>query len=112
GLDWRTRAQAQPSIMRATPQRRAANITVLNSSAALPDSFVQQNWGSTPRPYRLLRCLRADAKCEAILVDLDGDGTAEILLFTTPTGAAAAFQSTADGKWAFLGPLANAHCAG
>jgi Domain of unknown function (DUF4153) len=111
-LDWRTRAQAQPSIMRATPQSRAANITVLNSSAALPDSFVQQNWGSTPRPYLLPRCLTADAKCEAILVDLDGDGTAEILLFTTPTGAAAAFQSTADGKWAFLGPLANAHCAG
>jgi hypothetical protein len=43
---------------------------------------------------------------------LDGDGTAEILLFTTPTGVTAAFQSTADGKWAFLGPLANAHCAG
>jgi hypothetical protein len=111
-LDWRTRAQADPRIGRATPQSRAANITVLNSGAALPDSFAQQNWESIPRPYLLPRCLTADAKCEAILADLDGDGAPEILLFTMPTGVAAAFKSAADGKWAFLGTIANAHCAG
>jgi hypothetical protein len=110
-LDWRTPAHAK-RIMRATSQSRAANITVLNSSATLPDSFVHQDWEATPVPFLLPPCLTANAKCEAILADLDGDGTAEILLFTTPTGVTAAFQSTADGKWAFLGPLANAHCAG
>jgi hypothetical protein len=111
-LGWKGRPQPQQRIVRTTPQSRAANITVLNSNAALPDSFVQQDWESMPRPFLLPRCLMADAKCEAVLVDLDGDGTPEILLFTAPTGIAAAFQSTADGKWAFLGPIANAYCAG
>lgn len=111
-LDWRTRAQAQQGIVRATPQSRAANITFLNSGGPLADSFVQQNWEGMPRSFLLPRCLTANAKCEAIFADLDGDGTPEILLFTAPTGAAAAFQSTSAGKWAFLGPLANAHCAG
>ncbi len=63
-------------------------------------------------PVFLPRCLTANAKCEAILADLDGDGTPEILLFTAPTGPAAAFHSIADGKWAFLGAIANANCAG
>ncbi len=109
-LDWRTRSQARENIPRATPQTRVANITVLNSPA-LPDSFVQQNWEAMP-PVFLPRCLTANAKCEAILADLDGDGTPEILLFTAPTGPAAAFHSIADGKWAFLGAIANANCAG
>jgi len=111
-LDWRTRAHAGPRVARATPQTRTANITVLNSGAALPDSFVQQNWESMLRPYLLPRCLTADAKCEAVLADLDSDGTPEILLFTTPTGVSAAFHSTADGRWVFLGAIANANCAG
>jgi hypothetical protein len=111
-LDWRTRSQARENIPRATPQTRVKNITVLNSSAALPDSFLQQNWEAMPRPVLLPRCLTANAKCEAILADLDGDGTPEILLFSVPTGVAVAFRSTADGKWAFLGPIANADCAG
>jgi hypothetical protein len=109
-LDWRTRSQARENIPRATPQTRVANITVLNTPA-LPDSFVQQNWEAMP-PVFLPRCLTANAKCEAILADLDGDGTPEILLFTAPTGPAVAFHSIADGKWAFLGAIANANCAG
>src|SRR5262249_12125185 len=95
-----------------TPQSRAANITVLNSGTALPDSFLQQNWEAMPRPSFPPSCLTTNAKCEAIFADLDGDGAPEILLFTMPTGVAAAFKSAADGKWSFLGTIANAHCAG
>ncbi len=107
-LDWRTRQQ---NIVRATPQSRAANIAVLNSTAALPDGFLQQSWPASS-PFILPPCLTANGKCEAILSDLNGDGTAEILLFALPTGIATAFQSTTDGRWAVLGPIANAYCPG
>ena len=96
----------------ATPSSRIANITVLSSSPrTLPDGFVQQNWEAMTRSF-LPRCLIADAKCEAILVDLDGDGAPEILLFEAPIGPAAAFKLAADGKWLLLGSLANSHCDG
>jgi hypothetical protein len=110
-LDWRNRPQDRQRIAQpATPSSRIANITVLSPSpGTLPDGFVQQNW---TRTYLLPRCLTADAKCEAILVDLDGDGAPEILLFTAPTGVAAAFKLAADGNWRFLGSVTNAHCAG
>jgi Domain of unknown function (DUF4153) len=106
-LDWRTPAYAK-RIVRATSQSRAANITVLSSSAPLPDSFLQQEWQGTWVPG----CLTANAKCEAIVSDLDGDGTPEILLFSLPGGISTAFQSTKDGRWMILGPIPNAQCAG
>jgi hypothetical protein len=111
-LDWRTLSHARQNFPQVTRQIRAANITVLNSPAVLPDSFLQQNWETTSQAALLPPCLKAHAKCEAILTDLDGDGTPEILLFPAPTGAAAAFKLTADGSWAFLGSIANANCRG
>ncbi|HTM74624.1 MAG TPA: hypothetical protein VL198_15460 [Pseudolabrys sp.] len=36
------------------------------------------------------RCLTADAKCDAAMIDLDGDGKDEILLFTSGVGQSAA----------------------
>lgn len=111
-LDWRHRGgQDRHRIAPvATPSSRVANITVLSPSRQpLPDGFAQKNW---TRSFLLPPCLNADAKCEAILVDLDGDGAPEILLFTVPTGVAAAFKLAADGNWRFLGSVTNAHCAG
>jgi Domain of unknown function (DUF4153) len=49
-LDWRTRSHARQNLPRATLQSRAANITVLNSPAALPESFLQQNWEAMLNP--------------------------------------------------------------
>jgi hypothetical protein len=110
-LDWRHRGQDRQRIAPvATPSSRVANITVLSPSRRpLPDGFARQNW---TRSFLLPPCLTADAKCEAILVDLDGDGAPEILLFTAPTGVAAAFKLAADGNWRFLGSVGNTHCAG
>jgi uncharacterized protein DUF4153 len=111
-LDWRTRADAGTTMVPVTPQRRAANITVLNSKTPLPDSFLQQDWQETSSPFLLPPCLTSNAKCEAVWSDLSGDGNPELLLFALPTGIAVAFQSTTDGRWAVLGSVANAQCAG
>ena len=56
-------------------------------------------------------CLVVDAKCEAIMVDLDDDGNAELLIFD-PHGRAAAFKATADERWILLGPVPNLNCPG
>jgi len=58
----------------ATPETRAANITVLPDGQTLPESFLTQDWSSSQERWRLPSCLHlASAKCEAILADLDGD---------------------------------------
>ena len=46
------------------------------------------------------------------MIDLDGDGIPEILLFGQPRADAAAFKAGADGAWTLLGPVLNAQCAG
>jgi hypothetical protein len=111
-LNARSRWQAQP-VIRATPQSRTQNVTVIHPKGqALPEPFVQQDWHAAPSSGRLPHCLLGDARCEAVLVDLDGDGTAEILLFGLPSSGSWAFKLAADGKWSFLGTVLNVHCPG
>lgn len=111
--------QYQPLETAAAPtaQTRAANITVVQPPGqTLPDDFLAQEWTGQRLQYLIPRCLTANTpiqKCEAVLADLDGDGTPEILLLNTPSGGGAAFKRADDGKgWAILGPIANAQCQG
>src|SRR5262249_34137799 len=96
-----------------TVQARAANITLLQAAGqVLPDRFLAQDWARSTDAWRIPPCLTRNAQCVALLMDLDRDGTAEILLFSVPQGWTAAFKADADGSWALIGPLANAHCQG
>jgi hypothetical protein len=55
-------------------------------------------------------------RCEAILLDVDGDGRAEVLLFVLPdhrgSTLTAVFKAAANESWTWLGSLANVYCAG
>jgi len=97
-----------------TPEQRTLHISVIApGGAALPEGFARQDWNSFQPQWKLPRCLVADAQCEAILTDLDGDGRTEILLFNLPSGTASAFkQGAADGTWSYLGSVANPNCPG
>lgn len=91
---------------------RMANITVVYpKDAAFPPSFLAQDWTGYKQQWMLPRCVTADAKCDAALIDLDGDGTEEVLLFTSPVGQSAAFALQRDRTWAYLGSLPNSNCA-
>ena len=66
----------------ATPQTRATNITVVHpAGGSLPDSFLQQDWNADRDSRYRTECMTMDYKCEAVMLDLDGDGQLEIILF-------------------------------
>jgi len=96
-----------------TSQERAANITVrYPRDGVLPQSFLDQDW-KRASSTRLPPCLTAIATCAAILADLDGDATPEILLIGDwPSVTALAFKSAGDGSWAEIGPILNVQCTG
>ncbi len=92
-----------------TTETLAANITVYPAGRSLPDGFVTTAWDK-PAPFGgVPQCLtQAAAKCDAFFVDVDGDGSAEILI-VAPTGYPqnALFKSDADGKWQKVGSFAG-----
>ncbi len=94
------------------PDNLAGSITVHPAGTVLPESFLKQDWSHMPENrWRVPDCLwKATARCDAVLADLDRDGKAEILLFAAPSGQAAGFKATPNGKWSFLGTLSNLHC--
>jgi hypothetical protein len=111
-LALKVRADTYPRVT-ATPESRAANITVLQPSGqSLPDRFLAKDWAHDALSWRLPSCLTANSKCNAFMVDLDDDGAPEILLFGVATSEAAAFKAAADGSWIYLGGIASAECPG
>jgi hypothetical protein len=76
----------------------------------LPASFLQQNWDTGPDQWRYPRCMTTSVKCDAMMLDLDGDGMPEILIFGGPYGLTAYKQT--DGKWRLLGDVVNSNCKG
>jgi len=102
----------------ATPQMRATNITVVHPAGqGLPDSFLQQDWNADRDRRTIPQCLTRDYTCEAVLVDLDGDGQLEILLFGSSSRISSrwfgdsAFKVGPKG-WTRLGWIENLHCHG
>jgi hypothetical protein len=89
-----------PERTRITPEERATNMTVVYPKGqSLPAAFVQQDWD-----YKYDYCLTDDSKCDAMLLDLDGDGAVEILLSLKPQGYFRVYKETG-GKWRQLGSL-------
>jgi hypothetical protein len=93
----------------ATPDRRAANITVIYPPGGrLSDSFLKQDWITAQQRGLLPACLTSDVKCEAVLVDLDEDGQPEVLLL----GPLALVFKLVEGVWTSLGSISNTGCPG
>ncbi len=92
-----------------------ADVTVYPKGAKLPDSFVKQDWHAenfVPGAY-VSDCLRlADARCDAILLDLAGDGHDEILITDNigQGGIAGLYREGADGHWTRAGQIIIPSC--
>ena len=64
------------------PADLAANLRVHPAGARLPDSFLRTDWSLKDNLSLYPDCLRrADRVCDAFLLDVNGDGKPEVLLF-------------------------------
>lgn len=84
----------------------AANVKVWPASAKLPASFVAQKW--SPEDARAIpSCLSSvGSYCDAMMVDIDGDGRPEILLVNVDSySEPALIKERADGRWVVAGHL-------
>ncbi len=103
----------RPVVPAPPVEKRLANIAVIYpQSAVFPAAFLAQVRTKDPKRFGMPRCLIADAKCVAVLIDLDGDGKDEILLFTAPAGIGSAFKQMDDKSWQYLGNITNTFCPG
>jgi hypothetical protein len=108
----RSRFEARTIVERPTPAERAANITVVHPKGqSLPPTFLQEDSDEASRGAPQPRCMTQHSKCDAVLVDIDGDGTPEVLISDSPRGSFLVYKESG-GKWTYLGPLANSGCKG
>jgi hypothetical protein len=94
----------------ATPQQLAANLTVYPAGRMLPESFLKQNWAAiSPAAPACLLSANAAPKCEAIVMDIDGDGSDEILVLEP--WRAVVMADDGHGGWRAAGQLDGPiHC--
>ena len=94
------------------PKELAENMHVWPQGEALPASFLRQDWSAIPSNWRLPKCLLFAARCDAYLIDFNGDGKTEVLVIARqPADTSALLQETADGHWQELGQLLPAWLA-
>jgi len=111
-LSWAVPGDARRPANGATPASRAADITVAYPNGqSLPPAFLQQDWNALPDQWGHPLCLTTNKKCDAVMLDVDGDGTSEILVSMRPNSVFVVYGET-DGKWVRLGILANSNCKG
>jgi len=92
----------------------AANLSVWPRGAQLPASFLQQDWTAVRLPALAPGCLRrAGSKCDAIVLDADGDGRQEVLLVGATRADGSALLEEGHGAWKVVArpPLQLAGCA-
>jgi hypothetical protein len=78
----------------------AANLDVWPKGEQLPPSFLQQDWQSGRQIFALAGCLRRPgSKCDAILLDSDGDGRQDVLLVGQTRDDGVALLAEREGRW-------------
>ncbi|GAB3462209.1 DUF4153 domain-containing protein [Massilia terrae] len=99
----------------ATPVDVAANVRVWPKGAKLPDSFLHEKWQDQQRGPNYPVCLwQAGQACDAVMLDLTGDGKVEIMVVgEKPFSGGAVFGEDEQGHWRLLGnvPMELAGCS-
>jgi hypothetical protein len=97
----------EPQRTAPTSQELAANLTVYPAGRRLPDSFLERNWTTEPGAPSCLASATAKPRCEAVVVDIDGDGRDEILILES--WRVAVMADDGHGEWhtagQFEGPI-------
>ncbi len=84
---------------------------VVRPSGSLPESFLNQDWSKDAMtPLACAMAAREAVTCVSYLVDLDGDGTSEVVLGTTNDAQLDVFQIMPDKVWRHVGYFAAYQC--
>ena len=84
----------------SAPVSVADNLIVWPQNAQLPASFLAQKWDATADEQKPVCLTRKDAKCDAVMLDADGDGKQEVLLMEKQNaGSSQLFAEDENGKW-------------
>jgi Domain of unknown function (DUF4153) len=96
-------------VVVAVPQADIAkNVTVYPKGRSLPADFIKQNWGTVQTAPSCLTM--ANVRCDAYLIDLNGDGTDEVIVsFGFGILQSTVFARQPDGSWTDVGNL-NSNC--
>ena len=114
-----TRLAASEALKRKTryqpltpaPEFLAQRITVYPRGARLPESFLKQDWNRKQARRAPSECMAAmNTPCDAILLDLDGDGRQEVVMFAAGSSTVSVFHFDEAG-WR-LGATFPAPCPG
>ena len=82
----------------------SARISVYPYGKALPASFLATRWETLAAQSVLPICLsQAEGRCDALLVDFDGDGRDEVVIRGFLN--AVVFEQSSDGHWQIAGVL-------
>lgn len=85
------------------PKLLKTRMRVYPRGAALPYSFLNARWKPADRP----RCMTvAELNCDALLLDLNGDGRQEILVFSSNSNEASVFRMEGVA-WSFAGSFVS-----
>lgn len=91
-----------------------ANIRTWPAGAQLPESFLREDWRNVPSAPDFPDCLRRAGKhCDAVMLDVTGDGKPEVLLMgEEPFSGGGVFGEDGQGRWTLLGtvPMEWAGC--
>jgi hypothetical protein len=96
----------------STPAAMAANLHALPEGTRLPDSFLRTDWKFMTQDVYTPRCLlTAKARCTAYLLDVNGDGKAEVLVMDDEGPWSMVAQEDEDGQWRALATMTAVQCA-
>ena len=104
--------QAQQPFAILKPASLASRFSVFPSGAKLPPSFTAQDWEhDTNAPYQACFTNVVPNQCIAVLADVDGDGSPEVLVTQDSDQSADLdiYKQGPDGRWWDMGQL-NVTC--
>ena len=91
-----------------------ANITVWPAGERLPEGFVSQRWideaGRQVKAPETFCLSRAQQKCDAVLIDADGDGKQDVLLIDSIYTVGLLYSEQPDGEWKMVARLSDTTC--
>ena len=104
--------QAQHPDQPLPPATLAQRFTVYPKGAALPASFLAQDWTHGADEQPCFTNVGAPGQCDAYVLDIDGDGAPEVLLTqeTGATGLTLDVFKQSGGRWSDIGQF-YAACA-